>query len=73
MPLAIHKGSSVSNFSQEQFERSGVKSSAAVKYKMAHGGSTEAIEEENENNYGTTPLHVPLDQLSQEHMIQQPS
>ena len=58
IPLAMHKGSH-SNFSQEQFDRSGMKSSAAVKYKMA--GSTEAIAEENENNYGTTPLHIPLD------------
>jgi len=56
----MHKGSA-SNFSQEQFDRSGIKSSAAVKYKMP-AGSTEAIEEENENNYGTTPLmQVQLD------------
>ena len=37
-------------------------------------GSTEAIEEENENNYGTTmPNQIPIDQQSSEHMIQNPS
>jgi hypothetical protein len=30
------------------------------KFKLPHG-STEAIEEENENNYGTMPQQVPMD------------
>lgn len=62
----MHKGST-SNFSQE-FDRSGIKSTAGAKYIMP--GSTEAILEENENNYGTAlPTYIPIDQQSSEHLI----